>query len=124
MKDGEPMSSIEIALKSFSTNREVLPVYYHRPTECWIVTGIGNANGGAVIVDAQGQIMRICSSKREAVASLHKDEVTSYVDSQDIRGSRAWAEQQIRLATAARRPLSLRRINAFLVANDFPKVGR
>lgn len=43
---------------------------------------------------------------------------------QEVRGTRAWAEQQIRLASNVRNEaVSLRRVNALLVVNGFPPAG-
>lgn len=41
---------------------------------------------------------------------------------QEVRGSREWAEQQIRLTAKSRRLITLNRINAFLVANGYREV--
>lgn len=125
------MSSIATALQSISPDRELVALYYHRPTDCLIVTGIAKSNGGAMIVDASGQIVRTCSSKREALASLQSRlssldpasvDLQALLRLQEVRGSRAWAEQQIRMTSGSRGPVPLKRVNAFLVANGYPEV--
>ncbi len=64
------MSHLSNALESVSTHRDVVPCYYLRSSKQWIVTGIGKTNGGAVLLDDDGQIVNAYSSKRDALASI------------------------------------------------------
>ncbi len=75
-----------------------------------------------MVVDTHGEIIRTCASKRDALASLEDRGDEDDINMQDVRGSRAWAEQQIRLGTSSRARITLKRINALLVANGFPEV--
>ena len=59
---------------SIKTSLDVLsvPAYFHRPSGHWIVTGTAKSNGGAVILDDAGQIVRVCTTKCDAVAYLNR----------------------------------------------------
>lgn len=64
-------SPLSAALQSVSTHRDVVPLYYVRSANRFIVTGTAGSNGGAVIVDDEtGQIVRACASKRDALRSI------------------------------------------------------
>jgi hypothetical protein len=62
--------TISNAIDRVSTHRDVVPVYYHRPSRSWVITGVCNTARGAVVVDATGGISRIFDSKRDALASI------------------------------------------------------
>lgn len=64
------MSRISTALDNVSTHRELVPAYYYRPGKCWIITGVGRTNGGAVVIDDDGQLKQAFSSKRDALRSI------------------------------------------------------
>jgi len=62
--------SIVSALTRISTHRDVVPVYYHRPTGTFIVTGAHRTKGGAFIVHPDGSIGICYASKKDALASI------------------------------------------------------
>ena len=64
------MSNIAVALQTISPHRKVVPVYYHRPSGTWIITGLSKNHGGAVRVDDRGQIVSAFASKRAALRSI------------------------------------------------------
>jgi vacuolar-type H+-ATPase subunit B/Vma2 len=64
------MSNIAEALKTISSHREVVPVYYHRRSGTWIITGLSKTHGGAVRVNDRGQIVSAFASKRAALRSI------------------------------------------------------
>lgn len=64
------VSSLTRALESVSVHRDVVPVYFVRSANRFIITGVGKTNGGAIIVDDAGQIVRACSSKKDALAAI------------------------------------------------------
>ena len=62
--------SIVSALTRISTHRDVVPVYYHRTTGTFIVTGVQRTKGGAFVVDADGRVGKLFPSKKDALASI------------------------------------------------------
>lgn len=62
--------SIASALSGISTHRDVVPVYYHRTTGTFIVTGVQRTKGGAFVVDADGRVGKLFPSKKDALASI------------------------------------------------------
>lgn len=64
--------SINTTLDVLSLHRELVPVYFHRASGHWIVTGTAKSNGGSVVVDDAGQIIRVCTTKCDAVAYLNR----------------------------------------------------
>lgn len=67
------MSSLPSILRAFESvceHRDVVPTYFVRSKGVFIITGVGATNGGAVIVDHTGQIVRACPTKRAALASI------------------------------------------------------
>ena len=67
------MSGISSAFQSVSTHRDVVPAYYAPRAGVFIITGVGTTNGGAVIVEEAGQIVRACASKRDALAVVNNN---------------------------------------------------
>lgn len=64
------ISPISQALQSVSTHRDVVPAYFVRSAGVFVVAGIAGSNGGAVIVNYRGEIVRAFRSKRDALASI------------------------------------------------------
>jgi hypothetical protein len=65
------VTTITTALKDISTHRDVVPAYYVRSADRWIITGLSKAHGGAVIVDDRGRIISAFPSKRAALRSFN-----------------------------------------------------
>ena len=63
---------IKTSFDVLSLHREIVPAYLHRPSGHWIVTGTAKPNGGTVMLDNEGQIIRDCATKCDAVAYLNR----------------------------------------------------
>ena len=64
--------SIKTTLEVLSLHRDLVPAYFHRRTGLWIIKGTAKSNGGAVVVDDAGQIIRVCTTKCNAISFLDK----------------------------------------------------
>ncbi|WP_159512510.1 hypothetical protein [Sphingomonas sp. T1] len=65
------MSTITTALRDISTHRDIVPAYYVRSADLWIITSLSKAHGGAVIVDDRGRIINAFPSKRAALRTFN-----------------------------------------------------
>jgi len=65
------MANIIQTLDRIVQHRELVPVYYHRPTRSFIVTGLSKTAGGAVVVAIDGSLVDTFASKRDALFELN-----------------------------------------------------
>ncbi|WP_454882417.1 hypothetical protein [Sphingomonas oryzagri] len=64
------MSGILQALQRVCTHRDIVPVYFDRRTNSFIVTGVFGTHGGAQIFDSEGRDRGIADTKRAALQML------------------------------------------------------